>query len=120
MSVIFILIACSLLLASGFLGAYLFDSLIYGLLLAMLVGGLFGLVMAYLTTTLKMNQFVIGLALFFSGLGLSTLLFKVVIGVTLQPPIIPTLRDVPLPGLSQLPKQLLCNEGLTSSSSHTQ
>ena len=87
----------------GFLGAYLFDSLIYGLLLAMLVGGLFGLVMAYLTTTLKMNQFVIGLALFFSGLGLSTLLFKVMIGVTLQPPIIPTLRDVPLPGLSQLP-----------------
>jgi simple sugar transport system permease protein len=87
----------------GFLGAYFFDSLLVGLLLAMLVGGLFGLAMAYFTTTLKMNQFVIGLALFFFGLGLSTLLFKVMIGVTLRPSIIPTLHDVAIPGLSQIP-----------------
>jgi ABC-type uncharacterized transport system permease subunit len=87
----------------GFLGAYLYDSLVYGMLLAMFVGGLFGLALAYFTTTLKMNQFVIGLALFFIGLGLSTLFPKIVIGVTLQPPLIPTLPDVPIPGLSQIP-----------------
>ncbi len=87
----------------GFLGAYLYDSLLYGALLAMLVGGLFGLALAYFTTTLKMNQFVIGLSLFFIGLGLSTLLPKIVIGVTLQPPLIPTLPNVPIPGLSQIP-----------------
>ena len=87
----------------GFLGAYLYGSLLYGVLLAMLVGGLFGLALAYFTTTLKMNQFVIGLALFFIGLGLSTLFPKIVIGVTLQPPLIPTLPDVPIPGLSQIP-----------------
>jgi simple sugar transport system permease protein len=73
------------------------------MLLAMLVGGLFGLALAYFTTTLKMNQFVIGLSLFFIGLGLSTLFPKIVIGVTLQPPLIPTLPDVPIPGLSQIP-----------------
>lgn len=87
----------------GFLGAYLYGSLVYGLLLAMLAGGLFGLALAYFTTTLKMNQFVIGLALFFFGVGLSTLLYKFVIGVTLHPPLIPTLQDVPIPGLSQIP-----------------
>lgn len=87
----------------GFLGAYLCGSLIYGLLLAMLAGGLFGLALAYFTTTLKMNQFVIGLALFFFSVGLSTLLYKFVIGVTLQPPLILTLQDAPIPGLSQIP-----------------
>lgn len=87
----------------GFLGAYLYGNLVYGLLLAMLTGALFGLALAYFTTTLKMNQFVIGLALFFIGLGLSTLLYKFVIGVTLQPPLIPTLRSVAIPGLSQIP-----------------
>jgi ABC-type uncharacterized transport system permease subunit len=89
--------------SAGFLGAYLYGSLLYGLLLAMLAGGLFGLALAYFTTTLKMNQFVIGLALFFFGLGLSTLLYKLVVGVTLQPPLIPTLKSVPIPALSQIP-----------------
>jgi len=87
----------------GFLGAYLYGSLVYGIILAALAGSLFGLALAYFTTTLKMNQFVIGLALFFFGLGLSTLFPKLVIGVTLQPPLIPTLKNVPIPGLSQIP-----------------
>lgn len=87
----------------GFLGAYLYGDLRYGVLLAMLVGGLVGLTLAYFTTTLKMNQFVIGLALHFFCVGLSTLLYKFVIGVTLQPPLIPTLQDVPIPGLSKIP-----------------
>jgi simple sugar transport system permease protein len=87
----------------GFLGAYLTGNLFYGILLAMLVGGLVGLALAYFTTTLKMDQFVIGLALFFFCLGLASLLYKVTIGVTIKPPLIPTLRDVPIPGLSQVP-----------------
>lgn len=87
----------------GFLGAYRYGSLWYGLLLAMLVGGLFGLALAYFTTTLKMDQFVVGLALFFIGLGLSTLFYKVMIGVTLTPPLIPTLQELPIPGLSRIP-----------------
>jgi len=87
----------------GFLGAYLSDSLVIGILSAVAIGGLFGLALAYFTTTLKMNQFVIGLALFFIGLALSTLFFKIAIGVTLRPPLIPTLRDVAIPGLAQIP-----------------
>lgn len=87
----------------GFLGGFLYESLWIGLLLAALVGGLFGLALSYFTTSLKLDQFVIGLALFFIGLALSTLAFKLVVGVTLKPPIIPTLPRVPLPILSDLP-----------------
>ncbi|MDR7427619.1 MAG: ABC transporter permease [Armatimonadota bacterium] len=88
----------------GFLGAYLSGgNLLQGMLLAMAVGGLFGLALAYFTTTLKMDQFVTGLALFFIGMALSTLLYRLAIGVTLTPPLIPTLRELPLPGLSRIP-----------------
>lgn len=89
--------------SAGFLAAYLSGNMLVGALVAMLSGALFGLAMAYFTTTLKMNQFVIGLALFFFGLGLSTLLYKLVVGVTLQPPIVPTLDPLPIPILSKIP-----------------
>ncbi len=87
----------------GFLGAYFYGSVVIGMILAMLCGGLFGLVLAYFTTSLKLDQFVTGLALFFVGIGLSTLLPKLSIGITLSPPLIPTLKEVPIPGLSQIP-----------------
>jgi simple sugar transport system permease protein len=87
----------------GFLVGYLSGSVFMGALAAMLVGGLFGLVLAYFTTTLKMDQFVIGLALFFTGLGLSSLLPKLALGVTLTPPLIPTLPDIAIPLLSKIP-----------------
>jgi general nucleoside transport system permease protein len=87
----------------GFLASFLLGGNGVGMLAAMLVGALFGLVFAYFTTTLKMDQFVIGLALFFLGLGLSTLLYKLFVGVTLTPPLIPTLSDVPVPLLHRIP-----------------
>ena len=87
----------------GFLVSYYTNSLFIGVLAAMLLGGIFGLALAYFTTSLKMDQFVIGLALFFIGVGLSTLLPKLLIGVTLTPPLIPTLKDIPIPLLSKIP-----------------
>ncbi len=87
----------------GFLVGYLTGNLIIGSLAAMAAGALFGLALAYFTTHLKMDQFVIGLALFFIGVGLSTLLPKLIIGVTLTPPLMPTLSDVPVPLLSKIP-----------------
>ena len=87
----------------GFLVSYLSGSNFIGVLAAMLVGGLFSLILAYFTTTLKMDQFVVGLALFFIGTGLSSLLPKLVIGVTLTPPLVPTVPDLPIPLLSKIP-----------------
>lgn len=89
--------------AVGFLVSYITGSNLVGALAAMLVGGLFGLILAYFTTTLKMDQFVVGLALFFIGTGLSSLLPKIVIGVTLTPPLVPTLPEIPIPLLSSIP-----------------
>jgi len=87
----------------GFLVGYLSGSVFIGALCAMLVGGVFGLILAYFTTTLKMDQFVVGLALFFTGLGLSSLLPKLALGVTLTPPLIQTLPDISIPLLSKIP-----------------
>ncbi|MDR5683456.1 MAG: ABC transporter permease [Armatimonadota bacterium] len=87
----------------GFLVAYAWGSIGYGLALAALTGALFGLVLASFTTTLRLNQFVVGLALFFIGVALSTLLYKLTIGVTLTPPRIPTLPEIHLPGLGDIP-----------------
>ncbi len=102
----FIVYQEGLMLASaslGFLGAYQFGSLTAGIGVAILTGVLFGLMYAYLTTSLKLNQFVVGLAFFFIGLGISTLAFKLAIGVTLSPPLIPTLSDIPVPLLNRIP-----------------
>ncbi|MHC1782707.1 MAG: ABC transporter permease [Anaerolineaceae bacterium] len=87
----------------GFLVSYLTGNIFLGMAAAMIIGGLFGLALAYFTTHLKMDQFVIGLALFFIGLGLSTLLPKLIIGVTTSPPLVPTLQDISIPLLGQIP-----------------
>jgi simple sugar transport system permease protein len=113
----FIVFQEGLMLASaslGFLGAYQFGSLWAGILVAILTGAIFGLVFAYFTTTLKLNQFVTGLAFFFIGLAISTLAFKLAVGVTLTPPLIPTVQEVPIPLLSQIPivGEILFNQNL--------
>ena len=77
----------------------------------MAIGGLFGLALAYFTTNLRMDQFVIDLALFFIGLGLSSLLPKIIFGVTLTPPLVDTFKDFPIPFLSQIP--VICEILLT-------
>ena len=87
----------------GFLAAYHLGGLMYGALAAILLGGLVGLLLAYFTTSLKMDQFVIGLALFFATSGLSTLAYKLSVGVTLKPPLVQTLPNVPIPLLSRIP-----------------
>jgi simple sugar transport system permease protein len=87
----------------GFLVSYFSGSIFIGVIVAMLAGGMFGLALAYFTTSLKMNQFVIGLSLFFIGLGVSTLLPKLILGITLSPPLIPTLKNISIPVLNQIP-----------------
>jgi simple sugar transport system permease protein len=87
----------------GFLVSLGTGSNLVGLVAAAGAGGVFGLVLGYMTTRLRLDQFVVGLALFFAAVGLATLLYKVVIGVTLQPPLIATLTDVRMPLLADIP-----------------
>lgn len=87
----------------GFLVSFKVGSNTVGLLAALAIGALFGLILAYTTTMLRLDQFVIGLALYFASLGLAALLYRAAIGVTLEPPLIPTLSNYPVPLLSGIP-----------------
>lgn len=89
--------------AVGFLVSLEVGSNALGLLAAAGAGAVFGFVLAWTTTYLRLDQFVIGLALFFASLGTAALLYRVVIGVTLTPPLIPTLDNIRIPGLSEIP-----------------
>ena len=78
-------------------------SLWLGLLAAALVGLLMGLLMSFVSVTLKAEQGVSGIGLYMFGLGMSSLLFKVLIGTVKTvngfPPVpIPLLADIPFIG----------------------
>lgn len=74
-----------------------------GLLAAIIVGLLMGLLMAFVSVTLKAEQGISGIGLYMFGLGLSSLLFKTTIGTVktvtgFQPVKIPLLGDIPVIG----------------------
>jgi simple sugar transport system permease protein len=74
-----------------------------GLLAAVLVGLLLGLLMSFISVTLKAEQGISGIGLYMFGLGLSSLLFKIMIGTVktidgFQPVKIPGLANIPIIG----------------------
>jgi simple sugar transport system permease protein len=78
-------------------------SLWLGLLAAVIVGLLMGLLMSFVSVTLKAEQGVSGIGLYMFGLGMSSLLFKVLIGtvktvIGFPPVAIPLLSDIPFLG----------------------
>ena len=87
----------------GFLVSYSTGSTTVGILVAAGLGAFFGLALGWATTLLRLDQFVIGLALFFAATGLAGLLFRVVIGQTGQTPLVDTLPRVEIPLLSEIP-----------------
>lgn len=87
----------------GFLVSLKMGGNLTGLVAAALIGGLFGLVLGYTTAILRLDQFVIGLALYFASLGLASLLYRAVVGTTMEPPLIETFEDKPIPLLADIP-----------------
>jgi simple sugar transport system permease protein len=79
--------------AVGYLVSLEVGSNTVGLLAAAVVGAAFGLVLAWATTNLRLDQFVVGLALFFLTGGTASLLYRIVIGDE-QPPRIHPLPDL--------------------------
>lgn len=78
-------------------------SLWLGVLVAILAGLVMGLLMSVISVTLKAEQGISGIGLYMFGLGLSSLLFKVLFGtvktiVGFQPIKIPILGDIPIVG----------------------
>lgn len=65
---------------SGFYALFQTGSPLLGLLAAAAVGALMGLAMAFISVTLKAEQGISGIGLFMFGLGISSLLFKTMLG----------------------------------------
>jgi len=79
--------------AIGYLVSLKWGGNLVGLLVAALAGGAFGAILGWATTYLRMDQFVVGLALFFLSGGTASLLYRVVIGAD-EPPRIRPLPDI--------------------------
>ena len=89
--------------SATFLTTFITGNAFLGVLSALAIGALMGLIYGYLTITLKLNQFIIGITLFIFTSGLGSLLYKIAIGVTLTPPRIEVLPPIEIPLLSNIP-----------------
>lgn len=76
------------------------ENLWLGVGAALLVGALMGLLMAVVSVTLKAEQGISGIGLYLFGLGLSSLLFKMLIGSVES---VSGFPNMAIPGLSQIP-----------------
>ncbi len=84
---------------TGFAVATTTDSILLGLLLAAVVGGGVALIHAFISVTLKGNQYISGLALTIFGLGLAGLLGRGYEGVPLEN----SMQTIDVPILSTIP-----------------
>ncbi|MCY4020799.1 MAG: ABC transporter permease [Chloroflexi bacterium] len=75
-------------------------SLLFGVLIALIVGGLMGLAMAFVSVTLKAKQGISGIGVYLFGLGLSELLFQQWVGT---PKSVSGFPRITFPYLSDIP-----------------
>jgi len=88
---------------AGFYAVFTTGNLLLGLLAAMVVGGLLGLFMAFISVTLQAEQGISGIGVYLFGLGMSDLLFQKTLGTVetvsgFSPIHIPVLSDIPVIG----------------------
>jgi general nucleoside transport system permease protein len=90
---------------AGFFFAHRTGSQWIGFIMAMVIGGLMGLILAFLVATLKTNQVVAGLSLNILASGLSFYLYRIAFpdagGSTM--PTVPTFPEIKIPILSEIP-----------------
>ena len=79
---------------------YTTNNLLLGLGAAIVVGGIMGLLMAFISVTLKAEQGISGIGLYLFGLGLSDLLFRVTIGT---PKTVDGFQNLTIPVMTDLP-----------------
>lgn len=87
----------------GFLAAFRTGSLAAGLGAGAAAGAVLALLLAGFAISLRADQITVGLVLLVLALGLASILYRAVIGVSLQAPIVTVLPVLPVPGLSRVP-----------------
>lgn len=85
---------------SGFYVVFQTGNLWLGLLVAMIVGALMGLAMAFISVTLQATQGISGIGVYLFGLGMSDLLFQKLINNVMT---VRGFPEVPIPLLSKIP-----------------
>ena len=83
---------------TGFATSYATKNVYLAFLMALIVGGLFALIHAFMSITLRVNQVVSGLALTMLGMGISGMIGKGYIGY-----VAPRFSEIPIPGLHKIP-----------------
>ncbi|MEM0078798.1 MAG: hypothetical protein QW118_01015 [Nitrososphaerota archaeon] len=89
--------------AWGFMGAYFLGNLVYGVIIAALVGAALGLLLAFLVVTIGVQQHIAGIAVTFFSMNLSYFFHRVLIGSPLVEPTVPPTTSLSIPILSSLP-----------------
>lgn len=79
---------------AGVMGSKMLGDAWLGVLFAMIVTGISGLIFAYFVVTLKTNQIVVGIAFNLLGLGLTTTVSRVFFGTNAAPPKISSFKAV--------------------------
>ena len=88
---------------ASFWGASITGNAWLGLVIGMLAGALMGLLMAFFSVTLRVDQVNSGMGLYLLGLGMSSFLYRIAFGVRTTPPIIEGLNNISIPYLSDIP-----------------
>jgi len=87
---------------TGFITTLATNSIIFGLLMAMLVGTMLGLIIAFITVTLQADQIVTGIALTMFSLGITSYMVRIIYGTGL-PPRVPSMELTTIPLLASIP-----------------
>ena len=88
---------------SAFSVSFFYHSNLFGVLLGAIGGALLGLLMAFISISLKQDQILSGLGIYFLGLGLSGFLYEASFGQIGSTIRITGLAPLPIPILSQIP-----------------
>ena len=87
----------------GFIFAWLKSNLLLGFIAGAFTGAVFGLILVWIHEKFYLDQLILGICLVIFGTGFSSLLYKLVVGVTLMPPIIFPPNKIYLPLISEIP-----------------
>ncbi|HHY38126.1 MAG TPA: ABC transporter permease [Clostridia bacterium] len=88
---------------SGVVGAYLTGSPWLGALLAICIGVIFELIVAFLVVTARANQVIVAMATNLLALGLTSSYGRVIFGVSTRPPRVPPYPLFKIPFLADIP-----------------
>jgi simple sugar transport system permease protein len=89
--------------AWGFMNAYFYRNIIYGVVAAAAVGAALGLIFAFLVVTLGVQQHIAGISITFFSMNLSYFFHRVLIGSPLVEPTVPPTPSLQVPILGNLP-----------------